>query len=356
MAKPTTTVQKKTEMAASPAPKSRHLPSEIVLVLGYPASGKTTVTQDYVKRGYVRLNRDVMSGKVDDLLHPLENYIMGGQGTFVLDNLFATRASRKPFIDLGRKHGLAVNAVVMGTSIEDSQYNACTRMMEKKGKILSPEEIKAARDPNLFPPAVLFAYRKDYQKPEKSEGFTDITTVPFVRRPTGYNNKGLWLDYDGCLRRSRAGNKWPTHPDDVETLNGRSEVLKEFERHAFRLLGASNQSAIAKGELSHEDAVACFERTNDMLGVDIEIGYCPHRVPPITCYCRKPMPGMGVHWIEKYKLDPRRVVMVGDMTTDKTFAARCGVMFCDAVEFFERGRWKEYLQRCAQPEKPHGGI
>ena len=329
--------------AALPAPRPRQTPSEIVLVLGYPASGKTTVTKDYVDRGYLRLNRDVMTGKVDDLLHPLETYIMGGQGKIVLDNLFATRVSRKPFIDVGRKHGLPVNCVVLGTSIEDSQYNACVRMIEKKGKVLSPEEIKAAKDPNLFPPAVLFAYRKDFEKPDKSEGFTEIRNVPFVRRPTGYNNKALWLDYDGCLRRSRSGQKWPTHPDDVETLVGRSEVLKEFVKAGFLLLGASNQSAIAKGELTAAVAEECFRRTNEMLGVDIEIGYCPHRVPPITCYCRKPMPGMGVHWLERHKLDTKRVVMVGDMTTDRTFAARCGVQFCDCEEFFRGGRWRAFL-------------
>src|SRR5499427_4359132 len=192
-------------------------------------------------------------------------------------------------------------------------------------------------------PAVLFAYRKDYEPPSTSEGFIEVTNVPFVRRPTGYKNKALWLDYDGCLRRSRSGKKWPTDPDDVETLVGRSEVLKEFVKAGFLLLGASNQSAIAKGELTAAVAEECFRRTNEMLGVDIEIGYCPHRVPPITCYCRKPMPGMGVHWLEKYKLDNRRVVMVGDMTTDRTFAARCGVQFCDCEEFFRGGRWRKFL-------------
>lgn len=67
-----------------------------------------------------------------------------------------------------------------------------------------------------------------------------------------------------------------------------------------------------------------------------EILYCPHKVPPITCYCRKPGPGMGVELIFKYKLDPRKCVYVGDMTTDKTFAARCGFKFEDHTEFFKK--------------------
>ncbi len=315
---------------------------EIILALGFPASGKTTVAEEYVKRGYIRLNRDTLGGKVDDLAHRLETYIVGGQGRFILDNLYATRVSRKPFVDIAKKHGLPIRCLVMGTTIEDSQYNACLRMIQKKGKILSPEEIKAAKDPGLFPPAVLFAYRKDFQKPEMSEGFNAVETIPFVRRPSGYKNKALFLDYDGCLRRSRSGNKFPCHPDDVEVLNGRAEVLKQFAKTGYKLLGVSNQSGIAKGDLTVSDAEACFKRTNEMLGVDIEIGYCLHRVPPIVCYCRKPLPGLGVNWIEKYKLDQSKVLMVGDMTTDKTFSQRSGVKFCNSDEFFN-GRWKEYL-------------
>ena len=51
--------------------------------------------------------------------------------------------------------------------------------------------------------------------------------------------------------------------------------------------------------------------------------------------CFKPMPGMGAEFIEKYKLNPSECIMVGDMTSDKTFAKRCGFQFMDAEEFFK---------------------
>jgi histidinol phosphatase-like enzyme len=47
------------------------------------------------------------------------------------------------------------------------------------------------------------------------------------------------------------------------------------------------------------------------------------------------MPGLGVQWIEKYKLDRAQSVYVGDMTTDKTFAARAGLRYMDAKDVFE---------------------
>ncbi len=64
--------------------------------------------------------------------------------------------------------------------------------------------------------------------------------------------------------------------------------------------------------------------TNEMLGMDIDYLFCPHQAYPQVCYCRNPMPGMGVQFIEKYKLNPSQCIMVGDMKTDQTFAERCG--------------------------------
>ena len=52
--------------------------------------------------------------------------------------------------------------------------------------------------------------------------------------------------------------------------------------------------------------------------------FCTHRVPPITCYCRKPNVGMSAYFIENYKLLPSECIMVGDTGTDKSFAIRSG--------------------------------
>ena len=46
------------------------------------------------------------------------------------------------------------------------------------------------------------------------------------------------------------------------------------------------------------------------------------------------MPGLGVAFIEKYKLDSSKCIIVGDIKTDKTIAQRRGFQFQDAEEFF----------------------
>lgn len=114
----------------------------------------------------------------------------------------------------------------------------------------------------------------------------------------------------------------------------RKEKLDEYVKKGYTLLGVSNQSAIGKGSLTKQAAIACFEKTNELLGHKIDYVFCPHNSFPIACYCRKPMPGNGVVLIEKYKLSAKDCIFVGDQTSDKTFAARCGFKYQSEGEFF----------------------
>lgn len=312
---------------------------EVVLIGGMPAGGKTTVMKRYLDKGYARLNRDVQGGKVADLLDPLVGCLRAGKDV-VLDNLYATKASRADFIKAAASVGATSSFVLMDTSLEDAQFNACCRMMEKCGKVLHPEDHKLPQyknDPNLFPVAVIYKYRKEFEKPTTAEGFASVKTEHFVRAyPADWVNEALIFDFDGTLRTHVGTEKYPLKPSEVRAIKERGVKLARLAK-LLPLLGASNQSGIAKGNLTCEDAEACFAETTKQLGVKFEeILYCPHKVPPITCYCRKPGPGMGVQLIWKYKLDPRKCVYVGDMTTDKTFAARCGFKFEDHTEFFKR--------------------
>lgn len=310
---------------------------EIVLVMGYPASGKSTWAAQRFP-GHRRINRDSLGDRTLDELAPLVERALDEGAPVVLDNTYATRASRAAVLDVARRRAVPAKAVWLDSCIEHAQYNAVERLVRKHGRLLSPEEIKKAgrADPNTFGPAPLFHYRKAFEAPTAAEGFSAVERVAFVRgaQPEGYTHRALLLDYDGTLRRTKSGDKYPLSPDDVEVLPGRAEVLKRYAAEGYRLLGVSNQSGVSKGVLSEEIARACFARTNELLGVDIEVAFCPHSPTPISCWCRKPMPGIGVAFIEKHRLDRAQVVMVGDMTTDRTFAERVGVRFVDQAAFF----------------------
>lgn len=281
-----------------------------------------------------RLNRDQLGGKLKNLPAKLDSLLQRGITDVVLDNTYATIESRAGVIEVCRKHKIDCECVWLDTSIEDAQVNACTRMIQKYGSIFDPKAIDG-NDPNIFPIAALYSYRKRFEKPTMAEGFITVDRVKFVRkRPTKYKNKAIILDYDGTLRTSNGPNPWPENITEVNILPKRITKLSEYVAEGYHLLGASNQSAIAKGTLDAKTAKACFERTNMLLGFNIDYMFCPHKVPPITCYCRKPGPAMGVHFIEKYRLDPAQCIMVGDQRSDETFANRCGFQYQDQAEFF----------------------
>jgi HAD superfamily hydrolase (TIGR01662 family) len=308
---------------------------EIAMIVGYPASGKSTLTEEYIARGFTSLNRDTEGGKIASLVPKMVELIKADKNV-VLDNTFATILERKQFIDAAKENGADILCDWLTTSIEDAQFNACYRMMERKGKILTPAEIKADKSPNLFPPAVLFSYRKRFEKPTVTEGFGLVAKRDFIREfPKDWNGKAIFLDYDGTLRDTISGAKWPTDPSDVKILPNRQEILVSWIEKGYMLLGVSNQSGVSKNNPSHEVVRECFDKTNELLGLDIEYSYCPDNPAPVQCYCRKPMPGMAVEFCYNYKLDPRKCIMVGDRTSDKTFAKRSHIgTYVDAEEFF----------------------
>lgn len=309
---------------------------KVVIVMGYPGSGKSTATKELLSQGYVNLNRDTEGGTIVGLLPKME-VLLRDKKSIVLDNLFTTAEVRKPFIDLAKKYDVPIDVWEMDTSIENAQFNVVQRAIGILGKFPTPEEIKKAKHPNIFPPLVLFKYKKDYQKPTVAEGFRSVGSIAFHRKedPT-FTNKAVIVDYDGTLRECINGNdKYPVLKEQIEMKLGRREVLQNYKDKGYLLLGVSNQSGVAKGELTYDKAVELFEYTNQQLGLDIDYRFCPHQSAPISCYCRKPMCGYGVEFILKYKLNRKECIFVGDMTTDKTFSHRAGFQYVDQMEFFK---------------------
>jgi HAD superfamily hydrolase (TIGR01662 family) len=312
----------------------------IAIVMGFPASGKSRYVKTFEKKGYTRLNRDELGGALDEMVIHLERFHKKGINQFCIDNTYTKRASRSVVINWAKKNGFEVECYWLATGVPDAQYNAVKRMIELYGKLLMPEEIKekTKEHPGIYPPAPIFKARKDFEKPTLAEGFTKVEKIAFVREmdKSIYKNRAIILDYDGTIRKTKSGVKYPLTKEDVEILPNRTEILKKYKELGYLLLGVSNQSGVAKGDLTYEQADEIFKYTNKLLGIDIEYKFCPHGFFPQVCYCRKPIPGFGVEFIEKYKLDPDQCVMVGDLKTDNTFADRCGFQYKDAKNFFNR--------------------
>jgi len=311
--------------------------TEVLLIMGLPAAGKSTIAQTFVAKGYERLNRDAAGGSLRDLLPRFEQLRQSGASRIVLDNTYVSRKSRAAVIQAAKRADLPVRCVWLQTSVEDAQVNAVGRMLSKYGKLLSPEEMRLAvrTDVSAFGPAVQFRYERGLEPPDPAEGFAAIDTVPFERRrDPSARNRALILWCDGVLARSRSGQRAPLSPDDVEVIAGRGEVLRRYAEEEWPLLGLAWRPEIAEDKLSADDADAGFARMISALGVPIDVKYCPHGGGPPVCWCRKPLPGLGAVFIRNYQLDPAQCIYVGRGHQDAAFARRLGFQYREAETFF----------------------
>lgn len=323
------------------------MPQEIVIVAGPPGGGKSTAIQPLVDAGYTRINRDELGGSLRPggiAYTALRAAYDGGARTFVLDNIYATVDSRLTVLQLGRDLGLPVRCLWMNTTPEQAQFFAARRQVQRYGKVLRPEDYKQLpykKDPNMFPPAAQFAYWKRVERPSTAEGFQSVDFVPVVvTLGAEYINKAVIFDFDGTLRVAKSGAHYPATIDDIVILPGRTDRLQALKNQGWLLLGASNQSGCSKAPgdpkyVSEEDARICFKTTCDKMSVGMDVVFATEAGGVPQSYLRKPCPGMGIHFIEKYKLDPKLCIYVGDLGTDATFARRCGFQFQEATKFFE---------------------
>ena len=324
---------------------------EIVIVMGFNASGKSTLVKEFTDAGYHRINRDELGGTIEQQSGHAVHALKSGYDKVVLDNTYPTIESRESIILIGKDLGVPVRCVWLQTSFEDAQLNACLRQIDQTGGLIMPNDFKG-RGPNLFPPVAIFTYKNKFENKKKDQkypgkqipsvdhGFSVVEKRQFVREwPTDYTNKAIILDADDTVRHSTGKEVWPLDPSEVEIIDGCGDVIKEYQSNGWLILGISNQSTHEKKEYKTPLATidACFGRTNELLGVNIEWLYCPHYRFPVACFCRKPHSGLGAVVIRKHKLNPIECIYVGDSTSDKTFAGRCGFKFQHEKEFFKDG-------------------
>ena len=108
----------------------------------------------YLARGYERLNRDEAGGALADLVPALDAHLAAGRRRVVLDNTYGARAARSAVLEAAWARGVPVRVVHLRTSLEDAQVNAVARMVERHGRLLEPDEMKAAarKDPSVLAP------------------------------------------------------------------------------------------------------------------------------------------------------------------------------------------------------------
>lgn len=85
----------------------------------------------------------------------------------------------------------------------------------------------------------------------------------------------------------------------------------------------TNQSGIARGLITADQAGAVNRRIDELLGPFAVWQVCPHE-PADGCGCRKPRPGMVLAAAEQLGVPPARVAVIGDIGADVGAAAAAG--------------------------------
>ena len=199
-------------------------------------------------------------------------------------------------------------------------------------------------------------------------GFDAVFPVHFVRRPWPGKQPALFVDLDGTIRTRKVltapvnritapglgpeiwtgdaivgtsaddpERPFPLVPEEIEILPRRAEVLRSYKDKGYFIFAVTNQSAVHKGTYTAAEARGLAVITMEMAGFEhgqYTVLVCPHASGAPQCWCRKPMPGMAIWAYMTHDVDPTKSLMVGDLTSDKTFAQRAGLRYVDAEEFF----------------------
>lgn len=141
----------------------------------------------------------------------------------------------------------------------------------------------------------------------------------------GSTTKIIILERDGVI--NRGGYQFIRHPDGWKPLPGSLEAIARLVQADYRVVVATNQSAIGRGLLDMHTLNAIHSKMYKMVaqaaGRIDAIFYCPHTMET-RCSCRKPETGMLETIAMRFKVSLKGVPMVGDALPDLESAAKVG--------------------------------
>ena len=155
----------------------------MVVMVGRPASGKSTITKHYfTSNGYIQINKDTI-GTQEKCIEAATSALKDGKSV-VIDNTNPSKAARKPYIDLAKNHKVPCQCIYIDIPTELSYHLSFVRINQTKGKIRQK-------------PDAIQAYEKDFEPPDESEGYSDIKKIGFIPIFQSEEDKNIFLQWSG---------------------------------------------------------------------------------------------------------------------------------------------------------------
>ncbi len=142
---------------------------------------------------------------------------------------------------------------------------------------------------------------------------------------TTTNRPAIFLDRDGVINHNRSDHvkSWA----EFEFLPGVFEALARLARLKVPIIVITNQGAIGRGLTTFEAVDEIHARMvlaiQEHGGRVDDVLYCPHK-PDDRCDCRKPQPGMLKLAAQRWQIDLKQSVLIGDADTDILAATAVG--------------------------------
>ena len=140
-------------------------------------------------------------------------------------------------------------------------------------------------------------------------------------------NKAVFLDRDGVINRKATKGEYIVRWREFEILPGVVEAIRNLNQAAYRVIIVTNQRAVAKNKITlaelekiHRKLIATVAQSGAVID---RVYFCPHDLAS-KCLCRKPEPGMLLHALKEFEIDPRQSWMVGDSAVDLEAGRRAG--------------------------------
>eukprot|EP00026_Physarum_polycephalum_P016046 Phypoly_transcript_16877.p1 GENE.Phypoly_transcript_16877~~Phypoly_transcript_16877.p1 ORF type:complete len:253 (+),score=47.28 Phypoly_transcript_16877:24-782(+) len=152
---------------------------EVVVFVGFPGSGKSTMAKRLIAKGYVHVNQDTLKD-FERCLKVAREAINDGKSV-VVDNTNPSLHHRKPYVQYAKKAGMQARCFLFPMDIDLAKH--LNQFRERKG------------EKNHVPGIAYNMFKSQYEEPVASEGFSEIKRVRFVPKFANDAEKKLFCKY-----------------------------------------------------------------------------------------------------------------------------------------------------------------